>query len=94
MFIDDKEKMYNFIGMNKKDFLQSYSYLTEKEYDDTVDALWEDLGEVPIDNRDLIQTDWYIFPKGTERFDIWAWFESNFNCSVAMDLMKLPEEEV
>lgn len=34
-FCDDKEKMYDFLRMSKEDFLKSYSYLTEYEYDET-----------------------------------------------------------
>lgn len=34
-FIDDKAKMYDFTKMEKDDFLASYSYLTEEEYDAT-----------------------------------------------------------
>jgi hypothetical protein len=32
-FLDDKEKMRDFKKLSKEEFLQSYSYLTEKEYD-------------------------------------------------------------
>tara|TARA_R110002020_G_scaffold438919_1_gene649394 strand:+ start:828 stop:1094 length:267 start_codon:yes stop_codon:yes gene_type:complete len=32
-FIDDKEKMIDFYILSKQEFLQSYSYLTELEYD-------------------------------------------------------------
>jgi len=32
-FIDDKEKMRDFKILSKQEFLQSYSYLTELEYD-------------------------------------------------------------
>lgn len=32
-FIDDKEKMYDFFLLSKEDFLNSYSYLTEEEYE-------------------------------------------------------------
>jgi len=32
-FIDDKEKMYDFYILSKIEFLKSYSYLTELEYD-------------------------------------------------------------
>lgn len=32
-FISDIEKMYDFLELSKEEFLQSYSYLTEKEYD-------------------------------------------------------------
>lgn len=35
-FIDDKEKMVDFKNLTKEEFLKSYSYLTEKEYDATV----------------------------------------------------------
>jgi hypothetical protein len=39
MFVDDKEKMADFGLLSKEEFLKSYSYLTEKEYDDTVKFL-------------------------------------------------------
>lgn len=32
-FCDDKEKMFDFAILSKEDFLKSYSYLTEEEYD-------------------------------------------------------------
>ncbi len=35
-FIDDKEKMRDFYILSKQEFLQSYSYLTQLEYDLTV----------------------------------------------------------
>lgn len=35
-FIDDKEKMIDFKILSKKEFLKSYSYLTEEEYDNTL----------------------------------------------------------
>ena len=35
-FIDDKEKMFDFIILKKDEFLKSYSYLTEEEYENTL----------------------------------------------------------
>lgn len=35
-FIGDREKMIDFFQVSKTEFLQSYSYLTEKEYNATV----------------------------------------------------------
>lgn len=32
-FIDDEEKMRDFVDMSKEDFLEFYSYLTEEEYE-------------------------------------------------------------
>ena len=34
-FLDDDEKMEDFEILTKKEFLTSYSYLTEEEYDNT-----------------------------------------------------------
>ena len=42
-FIDDDEKMADFRTMSKEAFLESYSYLTEEEYENTkllYDAYW------------------------------------------------------
>lgn len=38
-FIDDKEKMRDFKELTKEEFLFSYSYLTEEEYDATMRCL-------------------------------------------------------
>ena len=38
-FLFDAEKMQDFIYLSKEEFLQSYSYLTEDEYDDTMKVL-------------------------------------------------------
>lgn len=52
-FINDKEKMRDFKKLSKKEFLASYSYLTEQEYDNTaeemLDKLYGDLGDMEID---------------------------------------------
>lgn len=37
-------------------------------------TLWQDFGNVPTDD-DLIIEDWEHFPAGTDRFEIWHWFE-------------------
>ena len=35
-FTNDKEKMNDFKILTKEEFLKSYSYITEEEYDNTV----------------------------------------------------------
>lgn len=40
-FISDKEKMYDFNILSKDEFLESYSYLTEEEYDLTAKEMIE-----------------------------------------------------
>ncbi len=38
-FIDDTEKMRDFYILSKEEFLFSYSYLTEEEYDNTAEIV-------------------------------------------------------
>ena len=38
-FTDDKEKMKDFLTLDKKRFLEMYSYLTEEEYNLTKNKL-------------------------------------------------------
>ena len=49
--------------------------------------LWKEFADVPIDEDDKITCEWRSFPKGTNRFDIWKWFEKFFEVSVVEDLM-------
>lgn len=35
-FYDDKDKMRDFVKLSKSEFLRSYSYITEKAYDNTI----------------------------------------------------------
>ena len=74
-FIDDKEKMNDIFVLSKDEFLNSYSYLTEEDYQSTIDDLWEDFGYIDIDENENILEDWKVFKKGTFREDIWHWFD-------------------
>lgn len=38
-FLSDDEKMHDFFILNKREFLESYSYLTEAEYEKTVEDI-------------------------------------------------------
>jgi hypothetical protein len=49
--------------------------------------LWAELADVPINEDEEIDVDWHIFSKGTEREEIWHWFEETFDVSVAKYLM-------
>ena len=49
--------------------------------------LWEELGDIPINEDEEIDVEWRNFSKGTPREHIWLWFEEHYNLSVAVDLM-------
>lgn len=56
-------------------------YGFEQYDDDSLKRLWEEFGDVPIDYDrpdypdGVIENDWYIFKAGTERMEIWHWFD-------------------
>lgn len=45
-FIGDKEKMYDFTRLTKEEFMLSYSYLTDEEYDNTLVIYQQMLDEI------------------------------------------------
>lgn len=40
-----------------------------------LEKLWLDFANISIDSEDCIENDFYIWEKGTYRFDIWNWFD-------------------
>jgi len=65
------------------DFLSDMSELEQAKF------LWEKLGDIPTNEDDEIEERFLHFDKGTDKFEIWHWFEENFDLSVAKDLMNL-----
>lgn len=39
-FIDDKDKMFDFIHLSKNEFLYTYNYITEEEWKNTLFELY------------------------------------------------------
>lgn len=45
--------------------------------------LWQEFGDVPMDpESECIENEWRCFTAGTNREEIWHWFESFFDISV------------
>lgn len=53
--------------------------------------MWEEFGDIPIDNDECIESDFYHWPKGTDRYEIWHWFDERCPNNLHDDLM-FPEE--
>jgi hypothetical protein len=51
--------------------------------------LWAILGDIPVNENDEIEESFLDFEVGTDKFEIWHWFEEEFDLSVAKDLMNL-----
>lgn len=50
--------------------------------DTDAQSLWDTLGDVPVDDDGKIEEPFLEFPTGTDREEIWHWFEDSFDVSV------------
>lgn len=75
-FVDDKEKINDLLWLTREQFLKSYSYITEAEYNNTLDIMWQELGDIPVnESSTIIEENFYNWEKGTEKEKIWHWFD-------------------
>lgn len=82
-FIDDEEKMKNLLELNKDEFLKEYSYLSEEEYQNILDKMWEQLGDVPTDETGtFIENLFYSWTVGDKKEDIWHWFDERVTSGI------------
>lgn len=51
--------------------------------DDELEVLWKLFDDIPINDRDEIKEQYLDFPTGTNRFDIWHWFDKTHSKGVA-----------
>ncbi|WP_411691004.1 hypothetical protein [Acinetobacter gandensis] len=42
-----------------------------------IEELWNQFGEVIIDQNECIESNFHIWAIGTDRHDIWQWFDQN-----------------
>lgn len=69
------------IGSYHKD-LPEHAYIQVIDIPWTAQDLWKLLGDVPIDDDEAIDVSFLHFPKGTDRYEIWYWFEDTFDIGV------------
>lgn len=54
--------------------------------DEHLELLWEELSDVAFDETDdgylVLANDWYIFDSGTDREEIWHWFDKHHSKGV------------
>lgn len=49
--------------------------------------LWYELGQVPVNEHEEIDEDFYIFNKGTSIYTIWQYFDEQCKNGLVKDLM-------
>ena len=45
---------------------------------ESLETFWSELGDIPVNNDGIIQESFLWWPKGTDREDIWHWFDEKY----------------
>lgn len=57
---------------------------TIKDRDAQLEELWDAFGDIPMNpETEKIEEDFLVFPAGTDREDIWHWFDERYSKGVA-----------
>ena len=43
-----------------------------------IEKLWQELGDIPINDNEEIELDFHLWKAGTHREDIWHWFDDQY----------------
>ena len=60
----------------------------------TLEELWDQFSEVPVNNDDEIEEDFLLFPAGTSKFDVWHWFDDRCPNNLHDDLLNPSNDEL
>ena len=53
------------------------------KYNDTeLENLWKSLEDIPMNENEQLEEDWFIFSKGTDKEEIWHWFDEQYSKGV------------
>lgn len=54
----------------------------------TLEELWDEFSEIPVNNNGEIEEDFLLFPAGTSALDVWHWFNERCPHNLHDDLLK------
>lgn len=72
---------------NKEPIPRNIKEITQEDLDLLLESMWETLEDVPCEENEkgelILAVDWECFKAGTEREDIWHWFDERHSKGVA-----------
>jgi len=77
---ENEDEDYSVLGFSDAveyidEYCSNLDFIDEEKF-------WEMLGDVPVTEDDDLDDDFLIFDKGTDKFDVWHWFEENFDTQI------------
>lgn len=79
--------------MKYQDLINTPEFGKSKHTIKYLDDLWDKFGDIPIDNEDRILEPFLEWEAGTNRFDIWHWFDEEYPFGLAAKQGLIREEE-
>lgn len=73
----DNAAVYAVIFNAKGEMVKSYM-----STDDIIKDLWKCMKALPLMDGNALDTNWFIFPKGTAIEDIWHWMDEQYSRSI------------
>ena len=61
--------------------------------DKNVKMLWKEFQSVPVDRNGNLKAAWYAFPKGTNKNDVYDWFNRNYSKGLAYLMEEVKNNE-
>ena len=62
---------------------------SKDEKREIAEVIWQELGDVPVDDDNRLDEDFFIWTKGTDRYVVWSEIEQLYDVSIGEDLIGL-----
>lgn len=80
-----ENKLNELKSLENKECREIFGFKFKKYDNDFLEEKWDELTDIPFDESDddlVLSEDWFVFDKGTEREDIWHWFDNHHSKGV------------
>lgn len=57
-----------------------------------VEALWKEFQSVPVDRNENLRVVWYAFPKGTNKNEVYGWFNRHHSKGLSYLMEEVKKE--
>ena len=60
--------------------------------DKNVEALWKEFQSIPVDRNGNLRAAWYAFPKGTNKNEVYGWFDRHYSKGMSYLMEEVKKE--
>ena len=64
----------------------------QETIDKNIEASWKEFQRVPVDRNGNLKAAWYTFPKGTNKNDVYEWFNRHHSKGLSYLMEEVKKE--